>query len=153
MACSWLSPDGRHFNFLTRGGNHRQSLQLQLPSLQPTTTTTIMRFSTLALGLVAFVATAQAACSNASAKPDSGDIALYNGKDCSGTYTNVGAMNTCKTGLDFKACSAITRKGVTCDIYKANKCSGAAITIDSAGYRGFCGTFKDTINSVRCRSA
>ncbi|KAF9899476.1 hypothetical protein BX616_003012 [Lobosporangium transversale] len=112
-----------------------------------------MRFSALALALIA-VATVQANCNHPSAPPDNGEIALYRGKDCTGIYLNVGAMNSCQNWPDFDACSAITRRGVTCDIYKSDGCSNDYIaTIDSSGYRNFCGWFKDNVQSVRCRAA
>ncbi|KAF9907699.1 hypothetical protein BX616_000354 [Lobosporangium transversale] len=113
-----------------------------------------MRFSLLTLGLIAFAAVVKADCSHSSAPPDDGEIALYRGRDCTLNYLNVGAMNSCQNWPDFGACSAITRRGVTCDIYKSDGCSSDYIaTIDSAGYRNFCGTFPDTVQSVRCRAA
>ncbi|KAF9920510.1 hypothetical protein FBU30_009640 [Linnemannia zychae] len=113
-----------------------------------------MRFITFALGLTALIAAANADCSRSDARPDSGDIALYAKENCSGSYLNVGAMNSCQNWPDFNACSAITRSGVVCDIYKSDGCSSSYIaTVDSSGYRKFCGWFTDNVQSVRCRNA
>ncbi|KAG0041399.1 hypothetical protein BGZ83_001861 [Gryganskiella cystojenkinii] len=113
-----------------------------------------MRFSALALTLAALMATVLADCGSSDARPDNGEIALYRNKDCSSNYLNVGALDSCQDWPDFDACSAITRYGVTCDIYKTDGCSDDYIaTIDSAGYRNFCGWFRDNVQSVRCRNA
>ncbi|KAF9569961.1 hypothetical protein EC968_002403 [Mortierella alpina] len=98
--------------------------------------------------------TVRADCNRPDAPPDDGEIALYRDEDCSGDYLNVGAMDSCQDWPDFDACSAITRQGVTCDIYKSDGCDDDYIvTVDSAGYRDFCGWFADTVQSVRCRAA
>ncbi|KAF9142644.1 hypothetical protein BG015_000712 [Linnemannia schmuckeri] len=113
-----------------------------------------MRFSALFVGLATLIATVLADCGHSSAPPDNGDIALYEKENCSGSYRNVGAMDFCENMVDFDACSAITRAGVTCDIYKTDGCDEDYIaTIDSAGYRAFCGVFIDNVQSVRCRNA
>ncbi|KAF9896870.1 hypothetical protein BX616_006607 [Lobosporangium transversale] len=113
-----------------------------------------MRYSIFALGLVAFISSGKADCHHPSAPPDTGDISLYRGRNCVGRYLNVAAMDTCQDWPEFDACSAITRKGVTCDIYKSDGCSGDYVTtIDSSGYRQFCGLGPETIQSVRCRAA
>ena len=114
-----------------------------------------MRSTTFILALATSAATAVLAnCSDPSAPPDSGEIALYAGKDCTGSYLNVGALGSCQNWPDFDACSAITRRGVVCDIYKSDGCSDDYIaSIDSAGYRNFCGWFADNVQSVRCRNA
>jgi hypothetical protein len=113
-----------------------------------------MRFTSLALALAGSAGVAVADCGSYTAYPDDGEIALYRNYNCHGKYSNVAAMNTCVSDVGFDACSAITRKGVTCDIYKSNDCDGGYIaTIDSDGYRYFCGWIVDTVKSVRCRSA
>ncbi|KAK4154407.1 hypothetical protein C8A00DRAFT_32836 [Chaetomidium leptoderma] len=113
-----------------------------------------MHFTTLLLALASSVAPAIADCSNASAPPDNGEIALYRDENCSGAYLNIGALDSCQNWPDFDACSAITRKGVVCDIYKSDNCDDDYVaSIDSAGYRAFCGWFVDNIQSVRCRTA
>ena len=97
------------------------------------------------------VATVTAACDSA---PSDGEIALYDNTDCTGNKLNIGALFSCQSWPDFWACSAITRPGVTCDIYRVDNCNAGYIaTIDSAGYRNFCGGFLDNIQSVRCRVA
>ena len=106
------------------------------------------------LALVTLSGRALANCSNSDAPPDEGEIALYYDYNCSGRYLNVGALDSCQDWPSFRACSAITRRGITCDIYKSDGCNKDYIaTIDSAGYRNFCGTFADTVQSVRCRTA
>ncbi|KAF9094349.1 hypothetical protein BGX27_001470 [Mortierella sp. AM989] len=113
-----------------------------------------MRFATLAFGLAALIVAVNADCNHPTAPPDNGEIALYRRRNCAGPYLNVGALNSCQNWPDFYACSAITRKGVTCDIYKKDGCRDKYIaTIDSAGYRNFCGLFLDNVQSVRCRVA
>ncbi|OAR05873.1 hypothetical protein LLEC1_04535 [Akanthomyces lecanii] len=107
-----------------------------------------------ALYTLAIAATAWANCSNPSAPPDTGDIALYADDNCSGGYLNVGAFNTCQSWMDFDACSAITRPGVTCDIFTTQGCNDEfVVTVDSTGYRSFCGLISDHIRSVQCFSA
>jgi len=108
------------------------------------------------LVLASSVATVIADCNRSDAPPDTGDIALYHDSNCRGDYLNIGAMNSCQNWPDFDACSAITRRGVTCDIYDSDGCDGDdyIATIDSAGYRNFCDwPWDETIQSVRCRSA
>ena len=113
-----------------------------------------MRFTFALHVLLGSVATVLADCNASDAPPDDGEIALYANENCSGNYLNVGALNSCQDWPDFEACSAITRQGVTCDIYKSDGCSDDYIaTIDSSGYRAFCGWFRDNVQSVRCRNA
>lgn len=113
-----------------------------------------MRSTSILLALASSMAKVMANCSHPSAPPDTGEIALYRDPNCSGNYLNVGALNSCQNWVDFNACSAITRAGVTCDIYKSDGCRDEYIaTIDSAGYRQFCGLFVDRVQSVRCRTA
>ncbi|KAL2174620.1 uncharacterized protein P884DRAFT_272328 [Thermothelomyces heterothallicus CBS 202.75] len=110
-----------------------------------------MHFTSIALLLAGAASTVLADCGNPSAPPSDGDIALYSGEDCSGGYLNVGALNSCQSWPNFEACSAITRKGVRCDIYKQDSCKdGFIATIDETGYRSFCGWVSDTVQSVRC---
>jgi hypothetical protein len=112
-----------------------------------------MHVTTVLFALAASVAPAIADCSADWAKPNTGDIALYHDENCKGPYLNVGAMGRCENSPDFDACSAVTRNGVTCDIYKNDNCGDYVVTVDSAGYRAFCGSFRDNIQSVRCRAA
>ncbi|KAL2198387.1 hypothetical protein P885DRAFT_67574 [Corynascus similis CBS 632.67] len=113
-----------------------------------------MRLTSFTLVLAGTAATVLANCSDPSAPPSDGEIALYRGEDCTGNYLNVGALNSCQNWPDFDACSAITRSGVVCDIYKSDGCNEDYIdSIDSAGYRYFCGVFVDNVQSVRCRAA
>jgi len=113
-----------------------------------------MRPNTILLAIATLFASVAANCNDPSASPDNGDIALYYKTDCRSPYLNVGAIGSCQDWPDFDACSAITRKGVVCDIYKQDGCDkGYIATIDSAGHRDFCGFFTDTVQSVRCREA
>ncbi|KAK4442274.1 hypothetical protein QBC34DRAFT_418958 [Podospora aff. communis PSN243] len=113
-----------------------------------------MHPSTLFLTLTTLLATATADCSASWAAPDDGEIALYRDSNCKGEYLNVGALNSCQSWPDFDACSAKTRAGIVCDIYKSDGCPTTGdyvATIDSAGYRSFCGAFRDNIQSLQCR--
>ncbi|KAH6847183.1 hypothetical protein B0I37DRAFT_414945 [Chaetomium sp. MPI-CAGE-AT-0009] len=113
-----------------------------------------MHFTTFILALAGSVAPVIADCSAAWAAPDDGEIALYRDVNCKGNYLNIGAMNSCQNWPDFDACSAKTRQGVVCDIYKSDNCDDDYVaSIDSAGYRNFCGVFVDNIQAVRCRAA
>ncbi|KAG0335483.1 hypothetical protein BG000_007480 [Podila horticola] len=78
-----------------------------------------MRFSVLAISLSAPMAAVRADCSRSDAPPDNGEVALYENENCSGNYLNIGALNSCQKWPEFDACSAITRVGVKCDIYKS----------------------------------
>lgn len=81
-----------------------------------------MRPTSLVPALASSFSTVFADCSRFDAPPDTGDIALYRHENCSGSYLNVGALNSCQNWPNFDACSAITRKRVTCDIYKSDGC-------------------------------
>ncbi|KAK4187548.1 hypothetical protein QBC35DRAFT_498549 [Podospora australis] len=115
-----------------------------------------MHPTTLLLTVTTLLApTVMADCSADWAFPDDGEIALYEKENCKGSYLNVGALNSCQNWPDFDACSAKTRRGVVCDIYKVDGCNSddIVVTVDSDGYRAFCGVFTDNIQSVRCRVA
>ncbi|KAL2154748.1 hypothetical protein VTH82DRAFT_3424 [Thermothelomyces myriococcoides] len=109
-----------------------------------------MRFTSIAFLLAGAASAVLADCSHPSAPPDNGDLALYAGKDCTGAYLNVAALNYCQNSPKFAACSGITRKGVVCDIYLRDGCGSPHVTIDETGWRNFCGNIPDVIQSVRC---
>ncbi|KAL2154400.1 hypothetical protein VTH82DRAFT_3076 [Thermothelomyces myriococcoides] len=109
-----------------------------------------MRFTSIALFLAGAVPTVLADCNHPSAPPDYGEIALYSGKDCTGSYYNAYALGYCQNSPSFGACSAITRPGVVCDVYLGNDCTSHRATIDSTGWRNLCGAVPDLIESVRC---
>ncbi|KAL2154401.1 hypothetical protein VTH82DRAFT_3077 [Thermothelomyces myriococcoides] len=114
-----------------------------------------MQFTSTALLLLAgAISTVRADCAHPSAPPSTGDIALYGDENCSGDYLNVAALGVCNSVPSFDACSAITRPGVRCDIFKTDGCKADyVVTVDETGYRGFCGWFDDTIQSVFCYPA
>lgn len=112
-----------------------------------------MHSATFLLALTCSIVTINAKCSDPSARPDDGEIAIYNGIDCSGSYLNIGALFSCQNWPDKNCCSAITRDPtVTCDIYASDNCDDDFIArVDSAGFRNFCGDGGvRNIQSVNC---
>ncbi|KAF9949147.1 hypothetical protein BGZ65_007558 [Modicella reniformis] len=111
-----------------------------------------MRFTTPALGLAFLIITVSARCDE---PPGIGQLDLFAGSSCGGMPFDVDALDTCKNNVGFRACSAMTKTGYTCDIFGSNGCYNDLIArVHFSGSYNFCGgksSTGTTVQSAKCR--
>jgi hypothetical protein len=101
--------------------------------------------------LASFIATVITDYNDLNAPSDTGDIVLYCNKNCFRKFLNIDDIGDYENSVDFNACFAITKQGITCDIYRANNYkSGHIVTIDLFSFKNLCGLLANNVQSVRC---